>query len=195
MSRVESLRAQTREAHAHLDASIMAGRPFESRERYALFLELQYRFHRDIDALYRDAGLGALLPGLAGRRRLELIAQDLRDLGRALPAQADAPVALREGRIDPPQALGWLYVAEGSNLGAAVLLKTAAVLGLSTDFGARHLAGAPEGRGLHWKTFVEALDRAPLSADEEARVLLGGAAAFARVQDLCDEVFGAAPVA
>jgi protein TonB len=54
--------------------------------------------------------------------------------------------------------MGWLYVAEGSNLGAAFLLKEAVKLNLSGSFGARHLAGAPEGRGLHWRTFTAALD-------------------------------------
>ncbi len=63
--------------------------------------------------------------------------------------------------------MGWLYVVEGSNLGAAFLLKDAAKLGLGEEFGARHLAGAPEGRGLHWRTFTAALDEIELTEEEE----------------------------
>ena len=85
---------------------------------------------------------------------------------------------------------GWLYVAEGSNLGAAFLLKEAIRLELSETFGARHLAGAPEGRGLHWRTFTAALDSIALSQAEEDRVIAGAEAAFRRVQGLVDDIFG-----
>src|SRR5690606_18526810 len=93
------------------------------------------------------------------------------------------------GKVDLPTALGWLYVAEGSNLGAAFLIKEAAKLGLSQDFGARHLAGAPEGRGLHWRTFTAALDAVPLSDEDEARVIAGAEAAFRRVHGLVNDAF------
>jgi heme oxygenase len=80
-------------------------------------------------------------------------------------------------------------VAEGSNLGAAFLLKAAQGLKLSETFGARHLAAAPEGRGLHWKTFTAALDGVSLSGSEEERVMTGAHAAFARVQGQVNEFY------
>jgi len=186
-SRAKLLKAETTETHSRLDQSIMAGRPFESRERYALFLTVQHQFHRDIDALYSNPDLDRLLPDLAGRRRFGDVEQDLGDLDVAAPAPATAPAF--SGEADIPTALGWLYVAEGSNLGAAFLIKEAAKLGLSEDFGARHLAGAPEGRGLHWKTFTAALDAIELDQDEETRMVEGARAAFRRVQGLVSEVF------
>lgn len=187
-SRAKALKAETRETHERLDGSIMAGRPFESQERYALFLAVQHGFHRDIEALYANPTLDALLPDLAGRRRFGDIEQDFADLGVAAPTQ-DTPPAFG-ATADIPTALGWLYVAEGSNLGAAFLIKAAAKIGLSEDFGARHLAGAPEGRGLHWKTFTEALDALELDEAEEARMIEGAKAAFGRVQGLVGTVFG-----
>lgn len=189
LSRSKRLKAATHETHGRLDDAIMAGAPFASRERYGLFVRVQHGFHRDIDALYDDAALDALLPDLGGRRRLPLIELDLADLGIDAPA-SDAPAAFAAGgRADLPTALGWLYVAEGSNLGAAFLSKEAAKLGLSQDFGARHLAGAPEGRGLHWRTFTAALDAVPLSDEDEARVIAGAEAAFRRVHGLVNDAF------
>ncbi|MGE8943671.1 biliverdin-producing heme oxygenase [Leptospira interrogans] len=182
--RAKRLKAATTEAHERLDQRIMAAAPFASRDRYALFVQVQHQFHRDIDALYENAELDALLPDLAGRRRLPLIVNDLQDLGRDVPVPDVSPVF--GGKIDIPTALGWLYVAEGSNLGAAFLLKEAAKLDLSESFGARHLAGAPEGRGLHWRTFTAALDASQLSDDEEQRVIAGGTAAFVRVRELVE---------
>ncbi|KQU76081.1 heme oxygenase [Aminobacter sp. DSM 101952] len=187
-SRAKRLKARTNTTHERLDASIMAGRPFEDRRRYGLFLTVQHSFHRDIDALYSSAVLEGLLPDLDGRRRLDLIGQDIVDLGIAVPDVAEAPVF--DGDADLPTALGWLYVAEGSNLGAAFLLKEAAKLGLSEAFGARHLAPAPEGRGLHWRTFTAALDALELSKEEEDRVVAGAEAAFRRVHGLVRETFG-----
>jgi len=188
-SRAKRLKDATHETHAQLDKSIMMQKPFENRARYGLFVKVQHQFHRDIDALYINPVLDKLLPDLAGRRRFGLIGQDLTDLGVKPPATGATPVFEDGKDVDLPTAFGWLYVAEGSNLGAAFLLKEATKLGLSETFGARHLAAAPEGRGLHWKTFTAALDGASLTGPEEERVIRGAQAAFARVQGLVSEIF------
>ena len=182
-SRAALLKQATHAAHESLDKRIMQGDLFSDRARYGLFAQVQYLFHREIDSLYDDTALKALLPDLAERRRFGQIEQDLTDLGLAVPVAAAAPAFGAGEAVDVPTALGWLYVAEGSNLGAAFLLKEAARLGLSETFGARHLAAHPQGRGLHWRTFTTALDTASLSADDEARAVAGATEAFARVRD------------
>ncbi|PRA54416.1 biliverdin-producing heme oxygenase [Ochrobactrum sp. MYb68] len=189
LPRSKRLKARTTGTHERLDQSIMAGDPFASRERYALFVEVQYQFHRDIDALYDAAVLDRLLPDLAGRRRFALVGQDLIDLGFDLPVADGVPAFPAGSDVDLPTALGWLYVAEGSNLGAAFLLKEALKLGLSEELGACHLAGAPEGRGLHWRTFTAALDEIELTDAEEERVVAGAEAAFRRVHGLVRTIF------
>ncbi|MDF0516909.1 biliverdin-producing heme oxygenase [Bradyrhizobium yuanmingense] len=184
-SRSRRLKAETEGQHNSLDESIMAQNPFASRERYGRFVNVQHEFHRMIDALYSSPELGRLLPDLASRRRLGLIAQDLNDLGIAPIVNRDvAEFGRADADIDTPTALGWLYVAEGSNLGAAFLLKAAGKLGLSESFGARHLAAAPEGRALHWRKFTGALDTVNLSGPEEERAVAGARAAFSRVREL-----------
>lgn len=190
LPRSKRLKAATHATHERLDKGIMGHDPFANRERYGLFVKVQHAFHRDIDALYDDAALDMLLPDLGGRRRLKLIGQDLADLGLE-PLAVDAPPAFSaDTAVDLPRALGWLYVAEGSNMGAAFLLKWAKEkLALSEDFGARHLAGAPEGRGLHWRTFTAALDEISLSDEDEARVVAGAEAGFRRVLGLVDKVY------
>ncbi|MGY3036911.1 heme oxygenase [Bradyrhizobium sp. USDA 4354] len=188
-SRARRLKAETEGQHNSLDESIMARNPFASRESYGRFLNVQHEFHRMIDALYSSPELGRLLPDLASRRRLGLIAQDLNDLGIAPIVNRDvAEFGRADTDIDRPTALGWLYVAEGSNLGAAFLLKAAGKLGLSESFGARHLAAAPEGRALHWRKFTGALDAVKLSGPEEERAVAGARAAFSRVQGLVSDL-------
>lgn len=177
-TRSQRLKAATRDSHGALDKRIMAGDIFADRGRFARFLRVQYRFHRDIDGLYANAALDALLPDLAERRRLPQITRDLCDLEQTLPD----PVPLR---LDPdlplPAALGWLYVAEGSNLGGTVLYKMAAQLGLDADFGARHLAAHPDGAARHWRAFTAALDSVVLTEQQEQEVVDAADAAFRSV--------------
>lgn len=187
--RARRLKAATHEVHDRLDQRIMAGEPFADRERYARFLNVQYLFHREIDALYENAALLALFPDLGARRRLPLIAQDLRDLGVDFPAASQPPVFASDD-ADLATALGWLYVAEGSNLGAAFLLKAAAGIGLDAGFGARHLAGHPDGRAQHWRSFTATLDSLDFGADDETRMIDGAKAAFANVHARVEQILG-----
>ncbi|EKF19515.1 biliverdin-producing heme oxygenase [Nitratireductor pacificus] len=188
-TRSKRLKERTATTHDRLDKAIMNREPFASRERFGQFLRMQYLFHRDIDALYRAPVLAALLPDIEARRRFPLIAGDLADLGIDAPSPSEAPLFTPGVPVDMPAALGWLYVAEGSNLGAAFLLKEARKLDLSEEFGARHLAAAPEGRGLHWRTFTAALDSLSLQDSEEQSVVSGAEKAFLRVRNLVEDVF------
>lgn len=190
-SRTLRLKAVTKEAHEDLDRFIMQANPFADREHYGRFLAMQLLFHRDLDALFFDPYLAALLPDLAGRRRLTFIHQDFSDLGIVVPDTKDAPRFAEGTSVDLSEALGWLYVIEGSNLGAAFLLKYAGRIGLSEKFGARHLAGASEGRGLHWKTFTAALDAVDLNERQEQQVVQASKEAFARVRAIAQLNFPA----
>ncbi len=195
-TRSQRLKAATHAVHDVLDKRIMAAGIFTGREQFAKFLRAQYRFHRDIDALYARPRLHALLPELDERRRLLKIASDLGDLGKPLPTDA-------RGRLDEttslPVALGWLYVAEGSNLGGMILLKFAhEKLGLGSDFGARHLAAHPEGAARHWRQFTTALDAVRLSPTQEEDVVRGAQDAFRTVHHYVEEelpLAGSSPVA
>jgi heme oxygenase len=185
-TRSKRLKAATSTTHDGLDKTIMSANPFAAREKYALFVKVQHAFHSQIDALYGNTVLAGLLPDMEGRRRLPQIKQDLTDLNTAPEVIAAAPVFADNQPVDIPTALGWLYVAEGSNLGAAFLLKEAEKIGLSAELGARHLAAAPEGRGLHWRTFTGALDTITLSDEEEERVNEGARQAFSYVRNKVD---------
>ncbi|PNU05540.1 biliverdin-producing heme oxygenase [Novosphingobium guangzhouense] len=187
--RAQRLKAATRSVHEGVDNAIMSAASFATLEGYARFLRIQYLFHRDIEALYADAGLQAALPGLASRCRMALVLADMADLGLALP-DADAPAFGADEAVNRGTALGWLYVAEGSNMGAALLRKEAAKLSLSDSFGARHLAPSGEGPAPHWRAFTAALDAIALSDAEEALADAGAKAAFAQVQGHIDAQLG-----
>ncbi|WP_211266636.1 biliverdin-producing heme oxygenase [Halotalea alkalilenta] len=183
-SRAMALKLATRELHEQIDARMMAAKLFDDRERYGRFLRLQHAFHWLTEALYRDAELNRWLPGLAERERFSAVDQDCRDLGVVVPAPPAAKLAPPMDASERARALGWLYVNEGSNLGAAFLYKYAASLGLDGEFGARHLAPHPEGRGLHWRQFAAQIDAAPIEPEHEEAVILGAREAFETVLKL-----------
>ncbi|AJE45811.1 biliverdin-producing heme oxygenase [Celeribacter indicus] len=176
------LKAETRDTHERLDRRIMDANPFDSLGNYRRFLKMQHDLHRDVSPLYDMPALGEIIPGLSALPRYEAVARDLADLGGDGPVSGASPAATRIS--DPAEALGWLYVVEGSNLGAAFLFKAAQRLGLSETRGARHLAPAPEGRAEHWRQFTSALDAAALSEAEKDRAVAGARAAFARAGEL-----------
>ncbi|MBD8240015.1 biliverdin-producing heme oxygenase [Pseudomonas fluorescens] len=189
-----SLRSQrlnqiTNEPHAKLDALVKAHAPFETPANFARFVVAQYLFQSELVALYNDPELIKIVPDLAARCRAEAAKLDLADLDTDVPA----PVAGAVSNPSKAQALGWLFVSEGSKLGAAFLIKRAVGLGLSETFGARHLGEPAGGRAEGWKSFTRTLDGLQLSAEEEAAVEKGAVDAFVRFTVLLEQAYASAP--
>ena len=189
-----SLRSQrlnqiTNEPHAKLDALVKAHAPFETQANFARFVVAQYLFQSELVALYNDAELIAIVPDLAERCRAEAAKADLADLDTEVPA----PVAGAVSNPSKAEALGWIFVSEGSKLGAAFLIKRAVGLGLSETFGARHLGEPAGGRAEGWKSFTRTLDALQLSAEEEAAAEKGAVDAFVRFTVLLEQAYASAP--
>ncbi|MBP1125934.1 MULTISPECIES: biliverdin-producing heme oxygenase [Pseudomonas] len=189
-----SLRSQrlnqiTHAPHTRLDALVKAHAPFDTRANFARFVVAQYLFQSELVALYNDAELIDIIPDLAERCRADAARLDLGDLDTEVPT----PVA---GAVQNPsraEALGWLFVSEGSKLGAAFLIKRAVGLGLSETFGARHLGEPAGGRAEGWKRFTRTLDALEFSAEEEAAVEKGAIDAFVRFTVLLEQAYASAP--
>jgi len=183
--RSQRLNQITHEPHTKLDALVKAHAPFETQANFARFVVAQYLFQSELVSLYNDAELTTIVPDLPARCRAEAAKADLADLETEVPA----PVA---GAVKNPakaEALGWLFVSEGSKLGAAFLIKRAVGLGLSETFGARHLGEPAGGRAEGWKSFVKTLDGLALSAQEEAELDKGAIDAFNRFTVLLEQAY------
>ncbi|MBT2339232.1 MULTISPECIES: biliverdin-producing heme oxygenase [Pseudomonas] len=184
-SRSQRLNQITHEPHGKLDALVKAHAPFETPASFARFVVAQYLFQSELVALYNDAELARLFPDLPSRCRAEAAKADLADLDTEVPA----PVAGALNKPTQAEALGWLFVSEGSKLGAAFLIKRAEGLGLSETFGARHLAEPVGGRAEGWKTFTRTLDELPLTEQQEAEADKGALAAFNRFTVLLEQAY------
>lgn len=183
--RSQRLNQITLEPHSKLDALVKAHAPFETRASFARFVVAQYLFQSELVELYNDAELTAIIPDLPARCRAEAAKADLADLDTEVPA----PVAGAVNNPSKARALGWLFVSEGSKLGAAFLIKRAVALELSESFGARHLGEPAGGRAEGWKSFVRTLDALPFTAEEEAEAEQGALDAFNRFTVLLEQAY------
>ncbi|PYY67653.1 biliverdin-producing heme oxygenase [Pseudomonas jessenii] len=183
--RSQRLNQITNEPHTKLDALVKAHAPFETQANFARFVVAQYLFQSELVSLYNDAELTAIVPDLPARCRADAAKADLADLDTDVPA----PVAGALKNPTKAQALGWIFVSEGSKLGAAFLIKRAVGLGLSETFGARHLGEPAGGRAEGWKSFVKTLDGLEFSAQEEAEVEKGAIDAFNRFTVLLEQAY------
>ncbi|WP_434628883.1 biliverdin-producing heme oxygenase [Pseudomonas sp. Z1-29] len=185
--RSQRLNQITHEPHGKLDALVKAHAPFETQASYARFVVAQYLFQSELVALYNDVQLAALIPDLAARCRAEAAKADLTDLDTEVPA----PVAGAVKNPSQAEALGWLFVSEGSKLGAAFLIKRAVALGMNETFGARHLAEPAGGRAEGWKTFTHTLDGLAFTEQQEAEADKGALEAFNRFTVLLEHAYAA----
>jgi heme oxygenase len=183
--RSQRLNQITHAAHEQLDKAVKANAPFETLASYTQFLSAQYLFQAELKALYTHPLLIELIPDLPDRCRAEQAKADLLDLQAPFPG----PVP---GAVDAPslaEALGWLFVSEGSKLGAAFLIKRAMALNLSDAFGARHLGEPSGGRAEGWKRFIRIIDDLPLHAEQEREINQGAVAAFERFNVLLQHAY------
>lgn len=179
------LKGETTTQHERMHRLMERGNPFSSREAYARFVAAQYLFQRDIEHLFADPAVRTAVPDLDSRGRQQASRDDLGDLGAPVPEESIASVG-----VSMPAALGWLYVSEGSTLGAAFLFKEAqAKLALSAEFGARNLAAYPEGRAVVWRRFVASLDSETIAPEDHDQVIAGANAAYDRFGDLLQRHF------
>ncbi|MBP1144793.1 heme oxygenase [Pseudomonas sp. PvP027] len=189
--RSQRLNQITHAPHEQLDKAVKAHAPFDTLGSYSRFVVAQYLFQTELQHLYSDSALEAIISDLPARCRAEQTRADLADLNMDLPL----PLAGAVQKPSNAEALGWLFVSEGSKLGAAFLIKRAQALNLSDSFGARHLGEPAGGRAAGWKAFVRTLDELPMTAEQEAELDRGAIAAFERFNVLLQYAYADAPVA
>ncbi|VFS88147.1 heme oxygenase [Pseudomonas aeruginosa] len=110
--RSQRLNLLTNEPHQRLESLVKSKEPFASRDNFARFVAAQYLFQHDLEPLYRNEALARLFPGLASRARDDAARADLADLGHPVP---EGDQSVREADLSLAEALGWLFVSEGSS--------------------------------------------------------------------------------
>jgi len=172
------LRIVTRPAHDKLEGTLGLLDERLNLEAYRKVIERFYGFWRNwepqVAALYRNAAF------LDPRRRLHLLQADLAALGLSARAVAMLPVCPAPVLHNAAEALGPLYVMEGSTLGGRIIERNVErCLGLNGQDGCSYFAGYGARTGSMWRSFLTRLDQAP-AADAE-QIADGATATFERL--------------
>ena len=174
--RRQRLRRATQMAHARLDARIGEHGLLSSRESYQAYLQATWTARQPLELALEASGASEVYTPWRERAVSAALSQDITDLSGRPPI--DAPRGrCSSAPLTAAQALGVLYVLEGSALGARVLEKRALAIGMTPTFGARHMA-RQTAQPKAWSVFVDILDRAPLSAPDDLACVAAARAAF-----------------
>ncbi|WP_458094157.1 biliverdin-producing heme oxygenase [Roseomonas sp. WA12] len=160
------LRDGTRPEHDRLEDGLRLTDPALTPDRYRAVLSRFHGFWAGWEPrLAAELGDDAFF---FPRRRLALLRDDLRALDVAPEGLPICPPPPLHGR---GEAMGSLYVMEGSTLGGRVILKGLERIGVPQD-ARSYFAGNGERTGAMWRAFLERLE-----AERDASAVLRGAKA------------------
>ncbi|HOE43051.1 MAG TPA: biliverdin-producing heme oxygenase [Rhodoferax sp.] len=193
---MEELKAATWTAHARLQTApffqALAGcqLPLES---YVGQLRALLAIHAVVEQAMADCDDDRVrLVWRADMRRLPLLRQDLlyfeprtvADLKEAVDVANHTTGALRQQSLETPLALlGWLYVLEGSTLGASVVQPLVArALLLVGDEGVAYLHNDGAAARARWTEYSQRMNTLALETEERAEITLAANALFAQLE-------------
>jgi heme oxygenase len=161
----ERLRDETRHLHRALENALPVMRPDLRWADYRRLLAGFYGFYQPVEhALARVPELELTLPDWPERRKIEWLAKDLRALGIPRQEITDLPLCVQLPALPGvDEALGCLYVLEGSTLGGQIIGRhLQAKLQIGPHNGASFFGSYGDRVGSMWKIFQAALrTRAP----------------------------------
>lgn len=177
MTLPERLRAETRDLHDRIEASVRIGGEGFTKTDYVTFLASTYGFVAPCETALRRRELGAVLADLEDRFKEARLAGDLVACGvspGSVPRCTELPPL--ETTAD---ALGYLYVLEGSSLGSQILVRQVHdALGDSVPLA--YLTGYGSRTGAMWQSFKRALaEHGSAAPAEQDRVIASARATFA----------------
>jgi heme oxygenase len=187
------LREATRSHHEAVEAVVAILERTATLEDYRRLLERMWGFYEPLEADLARADWRGSGIDIDQRRKSDLIAMDLKDLGHDGDLAGRLPRCTSLPRVAPaPRGFGVLYVIEGATLGGRLILRELAPrLGIGPAFAGRFHASYGAEVGSMWRGFTEALERAGRDGDSAAAIEAAAIETFARMQDWLTA--GAAP--
>ena len=178
------LRVETASAHRRLEKRLGAIALLSSISTRGELVTRYHRFHFCVENAL-EPHLSDL-PGLdfANRRRAAMVADDMRALGQGSFCAGDAGLEL----CSCAEALGGLYVLEGSTLGGQMILNQLRQIGVSL-VGLDFLDPYGAYTGQYWRSFLNLLEQRTNACEQAVLEAVSGALkvfAFAEAS-LCQE--------
>lgn len=180
----EDLKEHTYPEHQSSEKKmILALKKIESKVDYVYLLNWMYGFYAPLEALIQKRLTPDLLPDIDRRSRAEYLLWDIRDAGLPKP---EFDICRELPAIDSAeQAIGALYVLEGSTLGGRIIAGMIhRQLGPATPTG--YFNGYGEENSHMWQAYKEFLDQ-PRTAEQTSAILEGAKATFITFKNWIDK--------
>jgi heme oxygenase (biliverdin-IX-beta and delta-forming) len=183
---MKRLKEETRSSHEGTEKHLDLFSRMLTKQEYARLLGRFWGFYAPIESkINQVAGLADLPLNLSARQKKPLLQSDLASLDWNEPTIQALPLCVDLPALDSvPQALGCLYVLEGSTLGGQFISRHLQErLEITPDHGGRFFASYGPAVGSMWKAFgetVTAYSTSPQIEDAIVRSALETFASFGR---------------
>lgn len=166
----DKLKEETKNNHHQLE-KVLVGKlkAIRSADEYAALIKLFYGYFGGLETKIESVIDTTHLPDSADRRKTHALANDLTFLGAGVPARAEGDaLPVINNHL---QAIGALYVIEGSTLGGKIISKMMQQqLGMDGQ-GLSFFLGYGDRSTQMWDTFKEMLDGQAQNPEQEAVVI------------------------
>jgi heme oxygenase len=162
-----SIKEATKEAHLQLEKKVVQKlKAIRSNEDYADFLKHFYAYFSHVEKAIAPYITSEILPDYAQRRNSSYLKKDIEELGGNVN---ELPATTIPAITNTIQALGALYVMEGSIMGGSIIVKMLEKGGVTS--GVSFFSGYGEATGQMWGAFVGVLNSQSRSEEDEAQAI------------------------
>ena len=167
---MEQLKNETKEAHQSLEKLLIPYiKQTNTTETYSRLLEMFYGYMKPVEELIDQHVEKSKIPAYSDRRKAESLLDDLKYWGKNdIPQLAEQLPEINNYN----QAIGAMYVFEGSTLGGKIINKILmGNLGKETPEGFSFYNGYGEQSQAMWGSFTGALNNAELSETDRQEIV------------------------
>lgn len=166
----EQLRSITKEAHQELEKLVILKiKNIRSDADYAALLRNFYTYFGALEASITPFITDEVLPDFTERRKSANLKQDLEDLGTTV-SDADTESVALPGISNALEAMGALYVMEGSTMGGGIIVKMLREK-CNINRGLSFFSGYGDQTQAMWQKFTTALNQQVSSTGDDMTVI------------------------
>ncbi len=162
-----NIKEATKVAHQNLEKQVVLKlKAIRNNGDYADLLKHFYAYFSHIEKTIKPYITESILPDYAQRRNSEYIKADILELGSDISGLPYTTVPKIENTV---QALGALYVLEGSIMGGSIIVKMLEKGGVNQ--GVSFFSGYGEATGMMWGNFIAVLNAHAKTEQEEEQAI------------------------
>lgn len=179
-----NIKEATKEAHLNLERKVIQKlKAIRSNADYADFLKYFYTYFNQVEQAIAPYITSAVLPDYKERRNSAYLKNDIEALGGTVNDIRTVAVPVIQNEL---QALGALYVMEGSIMGGSIIVKMLEKGGITE--GVSFFSGYGEATGQKWGVFVSVMNQQATTPEQEAIAINTADETFVRFGDVFEEV-------